>query len=75
MREESGPDLLGGTVRFVCGFFVGGAMAMLIAIGVTTEIDGKVWAVAVGGGALFGLLAMRYGDDAWEWLAAFCSGQ
>ncbi len=55
-------------VRFACGFIFGGLTGVYCAL---HDLDFAAptlgfWGIAAGAAVVFGLLAVRYGDDFWK---------
>lgn len=68
MRPEREPDRFEKGVRFVCGSFLGIVTGLYMAVKVYS--DSLLWAGLLFLAAIFacGSLAMRFGDQFWNWL-------
>jgi hypothetical protein len=60
------PDGFEKRLRFGCGFSFGAVGGFFLALRALEAFTGTFWAVVIGLALLFGLGAMRYGDDFWH---------
>lgn len=66
MRQDHGPDAFEKRLRFGCGFSFGALTAFLFALREIEAYTGTFWAFVIGCALIFGLCAVRYGDEFWQ---------
>jgi hypothetical protein len=65
------PDALAYAIRFVVGFVVAGGLTFLLCLGGVFGSDvPRIGALSAAVGVVFGLVALKFGDRAFEALAA-----
>ncbi len=62
------PDPSEKRVRFGCGFLFGSVFGFLVVVREVALFTGPFWLCVGGVAVLFGILAVRYGDDFWRGL-------
>jgi|JI6StandDraft_1071083.scaffolds.fasta_scaffold00936_7 hypothetical protein len=68
MSHDYEPDASEKRIRFGCGFIFGGMVGFLVVAREIQEVTGTFWAAVICIALLSGYLALRYGDEFWEWV-------
>ena len=66
MQDRPEADAFEKSVRFACGFAVGGLVSFLIVLRESTAFTASSWAVVAGISLGSGLFAARWGDRFWH---------
>lgn len=64
-------DALEKKIRLGCGVIAGLVVGLFVGFLSLNLVAGPLLAFAIALAALFGVLAMRYGDKFWEWLLRY----
>jgi hypothetical protein len=69
VNDSLGPDSSEKRLRFGCGFLFGALLAFLVGLRELEAFTGTFWAVVISIAFLFGIFAMRQGDEFWHGLS------
>jgi hypothetical protein len=64
-------DALERKIRLGCGVIAGLVVGLFVGFLSLNLVGGPLFAFAIALAALFGVLAVRYGDEFWKWLLRF----
>ena len=71
MSEHPPIDAFEKKIRLGCGLIAGGVAGLFVGFLSLNLVAGPLFVFAVALAALFGVLAVRYGDEFWKWLLRF----
>lgn len=68
MSHDYEPDASEKRIRFGCGFIFGGIIGLIVVLRELYQMTGLAWTCVAGFAVLCGYLALRLGDEFWEWV-------